>query len=64
LPTEALLAAQQEIFEALALLCAGLPPHHKNEMIERMAPKWAELVGLMNENRRAALRALAKRRAA
>jgi hypothetical protein len=61
---EGLIGAQQEIFEDMAVLCAGLPPHHKHEMIERMAPRWAELVGLMNENRKAALRALAKRRAA
>jgi hypothetical protein len=61
---EGLIGAQKEIFEGLALLCAGLPPHHKDEMIKRMAPQWAELVGLMNENRKAALRALAKRRVA
>ena len=61
---EGLIGAQREIFESMELLCAGLPPHHKHEMIERMAPRWAELVGLMNENRKAALRALAKRRAA
>ena len=61
---EGLIGAPKEIFEGMALLCAGLPPHHKHEMIERMAPQWAELVGLMNENRRAALRALAKRRVA
>lgn len=61
---EGALWAQEEFFAGMALLCAGLPPHHKHEMIERMAPKWAELVGLMNENRKAALRALAKGRAA
>jgi hypothetical protein len=61
---EGALWVQEEFFEGMALLCAGLPPHRKSEMIKRMAPQWAELIGLMNENRKAALRALAKRRAA
>ena len=61
---EGALWAQEEFFAGMDLLCAGLPPHHKHEMIERLAPQRAELVGLMNENRKAALRALAKRRVA
>jgi hypothetical protein len=46
LPSEALLSAQQESFEALALLWAGLPPAHADRMIERLAPRWAEFVAL------------------
>jgi len=62
--SEGALWAQQEFFEGCALLCAGLPPHHKNEMVERLAAGWAELVGLMNANRKAAIRMLARRRVA
>jgi hypothetical protein len=59
-----LIDRQREQFEELDLLSRGLPPHHQARLIERLAPKWAELVALMNENRRAALRMLAKRRVA
>ena len=55
---------QREQFEELELLCAGLPPRYKGEMVERLAPRWSELTALINENRRAALRMLAKRSAA
>ncbi len=62
LPLGTLFAAQKEIFEGMALFFAGLPPDYKYLIVERLAPGWAELVGLMEKNRVLAKK-LAKRAA-
>ena len=54
---EGALWAQRRIFEGCALLCAGLPPHHKERNGRATGGRgWAELVGLMDANARLAIR--------
>jgi hypothetical protein len=54
--TDALLSAQQEIFRGFALLYAGLPPHHQEKFMERLAPQWRTLTELTERNRAIARR--------
>lgn len=51
LPIDALLRVGRESFEALVLLWAGLPPRQADEFIDRLAPRWAQLVAMMERNR-------------
>jgi hypothetical protein len=53
-----LMDRQREQFQEMALLFAGLPPHHQARMARRLAPQWRTLTELTERNR-----ALARRRA-
>jgi hypothetical protein len=60
LPLETLEQIQRESFEALDLLWWGLPPEEQEELVEWLAPWWAEIKALRARNRALAERALAQ----
>jgi hypothetical protein len=47
---DSILQIQRESFDMLALLWAGLSPRRQEQMIEKLAPQWAEFCALQERN--------------
>lgn len=59
---EVLLSIEREMFSALALLWAGLPPRQADQFVARLAPSWAQIAAVMAANHGKPSVAIARRR--